>query len=483
MSTTLIATRPQPRTLETASTAFTGENLDLATLESPASELTSSQIKQLRDSHTHATTATDNKLNLPYQPLAFDYSPNNFSSDTFQPDSLLDLTAVDAILNQLDTLFNELSPANFNNTNSLANLAKLANQSTSSQRPRKSDTTSARDNLANSQNQANLQKSQLLNQTTPGKQAPNASAAANTTEANKAGNPEARPQSTNNRIYVVLPPGKKAVSTNNILTTIAERVYQDAGIKVSKAAIEEAIGRGLLFEKQDFIPGILRDSQGKVLRDENQQPLIGYAINIEPSAYTALLGFRAEAEQITRAGIPAVHDLTEEQRRDYVINLFLEKHSDVHREALEQLFSGEHLVRLIAEKTLQQTLGSGPAAIGIAAYQSVVDLPQLHGLLLDLKRLTYAPKKPSDLETAAAKLAILVETLETSLLTGALEKGTGKALQLGKQLFDKLPTPFAAAPGATPVNGSPYTPIFTNIPTNNTRTTITISNLPQPINL
>jgi hypothetical protein len=232
-------------------------------------------------------------------------------------------------------------------------------------------------------------------------------------------------------IYIPIPPGRENLSDYNLLFATAEHIYQQAGIRVSKAAIEEAVGIGFIFEKQSFVPDFVRDQQGKVVPDENGQPIPAYLITIEPEAKEALLNFRAEAERITQTGLRAVHDMTEQERWETVKQIFRDKYADqTQQKALDEIFSAENLGMLTVTKMIGATAAAPFVAMGMTAKFAVVDLPQLRAAAIEIKRLTYAPQKPSDLDLAARRLADLIRRGEVMLGTAALDKGVNVAAGL-----------------------------------------------------
>jgi hypothetical protein len=260
---------------------------------------------------------------------------------------------------------------------------------------------------------------------------------------------------------VLIPKGKDVLSDYNIMFATAQEVYKKEGINVSKAAIEELVGRNLVVELKDFKPNYLRDEKGKLVLDENKQPIKAYLVNLDPSFKQALLKFQPEAERITKAAIPAVHDLTDEQRFDLAVSKAVEKYGFIaDKEALREIISPLNLGLLAASRVLP-----GPASIAGAAIFTVNGAPEIYQLGIDIKRLVYAPTKPSDLDLAADKLAKLYQIGVISVGSELLNKGIGKAERLVDKAnipslpnkFDSLlPPPSNLTPALATPNQTPF---------------------------
>lgn len=263
-------------------------------------------------------------------------------------------------------------------------------------------------------------------------------------------------------VYVIIPKGKDKLSDYNILFATAQEIYKKEGINVSKAAIEELVGRNIVIELKDFKPNYLRGEKGKLVLDENKQPIKAYLVNVDPSFKQALLKFQPEAERITKAAIPAVHDLTDEQRFDLAVSKAVEKYGFIsNEEALREIISPLNIGVLAVSRVVP-----GPTAIAGAALFTVNTAPEIYQLATDAKRLIYAPTKPSDLDLAADKLAKLYQIGVVTTGSELLNKGIGKAERfIDKANIPSIPskfdsllpppsnlTPALATPGQTPFN-------------------------------
>ncbi len=247
--------------------------------------------------------------------------------------------------------------------------------------------------------------------------------------------------SSKEAVYVLIPKGKEKLSDYNILSATAQQIYEKEGVKVSKAAIEELVGRNIVVELKDFKPTYLRDEKGKLALDENKQPIRAYLVNLDPSFKQALLKFQPEAERITKAGIPAVHDLTDEQRFDIAVSKAVEKYGFIpSKEALLEIVSPINIGFLAASR-----VAPGPVSIVGAALFTVNGAPEIYQLGIDAKRLIYAPTKPSDLDLAADKLAQLYQIGVVAVGTEVLNKGIGKA----ESIIDKTNIPSVKLPNVS----------------------------------
>jgi len=256
-------------------------------------------------------------------------------------------------------------------------------------------------------------------------------------------------------VDIVVPPNRSSLSDYEIRSALVKRVLEEAGVPPSKAAVEEVVGR--LSEHHYADAG---DPLHQSVRlGKPQEALIDghkvrfYRMQVDGRSRTDILKLKGLAAEVTKAGTRAVHDQTPDERWASVKQIYNEKYATAsNRQALAEIFSLQNIGLLGAAEVGMAT----PAAPFIVAGGTsilMIEGAQAHGTALEIKQLTYAPQKPSDLEVAAQKLAQLATQGKvlagTAMLGGAAHGGA----KLGARITEGITRPPAAMPEALTPEG------------------------------
>ncbi|MEW6738181.1 MAG: hypothetical protein AB1489_43305, partial [Acidobacteriota bacterium] len=246
-------------------------------------------------------------------------------------------------------------------------------------------------------------------------------------------------------IDVLIPQGRTEITDTEWKQGAARGYYQCKGLTFSQAAIEEAAATLWVVEKGK--PDYVRDKDGNIKLDSNNQPIPAYHISFTPKSGTIQENFKAneakdarenldqfipEAERITQIGTPAIAGTTVEERWQRVKQIYQENYGDqTTQEAIDEIFSLGNLTLLGAMEVGMKTAAAPVLVAGMAAKMTIVDAPRWYSEGVDIKKLVYGAEKPSDLEKAAEKLAELskeVKVIAGTAIIGGVVNGIEKGI-------------------------------------------------------
>ena len=242
-------------------------------------------------------------------------------------------------------------------------------------------------------------------------------------------------------VDVVVPQNREQLSDYEVKFQVVKAVLEEKGrITPSNAAVEEVVGN--MRAKWAVEGDPLRQSVplgrptnlGRDVDGDGQKDR-AYRIVVSPRTQSEILKWKDKAVEITQAGTRAVHEMTPEERWAEVKRIYSEKYAaESDRQAIEAITSPENLATMVLVEASMATPAGPYVAGALGAKLMVKDVPEAYAEAIEVKRLTLAPEKPSDLDLAAQKLAVL--KTKGKILAGNM--ALGAAIRVGPRVTSNI---------------------------------------------